>query len=132
MPLTDVAIRNAKPGPVTVKMSDGGGLQLWISPQGSKLWHLAYRYQGKQKKLALGAYPVVTLAAARDRRTEAKRLLAAGTDPLGATHGSVACGMPSAPRHCRNVPSSEENGTFWRPSSKNRFHPALARSAGPE
>lgn len=81
MPLTDVAIRNAKPGPATVKMSDGGGLQLWISPQGSKLWHLAYRYQGKQKKLALGAYPVVTLAAARDRRTEAKRLLAAGTDP---------------------------------------------------
>lgn len=81
MPLTDAAIRAARPGERVAKLSDGGGLQLWIMPNGSKLWRLAYRFGGRQKKLAMGAYPDMTLAAARDERAAAKQLLAMGTDP---------------------------------------------------
>ncbi len=82
MPLTNLQIEKAKPGPKVVKLSDGGGLQLWIMPTGSKLWHLAYRNsEGKQKKLAFGAFPLISLAEARQKRDEAKRLLANGIDP---------------------------------------------------
>jgi hypothetical protein len=74
MPLTDTAIRNA-PAILgkTAKLSDGGGLQLWIAGSGSKLWYLAYRFSGKQSKLAVGPYPRVGLKEARQRRDDAKR-----------------------------------------------------------
>ncbi|MCT4493108.1 tyrosine-type recombinase/integrase [Bosea minatitlanensis] len=81
MPLTDVAIRNAKPTGKLQKLSDGAGLQLWVMPAGSRLWRLAYRHQGKQKLLALGAYPTMALSQARDRRERARKLLADGIDP---------------------------------------------------
>ena len=88
MPLTDTAIRAAKPISSAVKLSDGGGLYLLIQPTGSKLWRLAYRFGGKQKTLALGAYcaagskeVIVPLGLARERRAEARRLIAAGIDP---------------------------------------------------
>ncbi|MCZ8184215.1 MAG: tyrosine-type recombinase/integrase [Beijerinckiaceae bacterium] len=82
MPLTDTAIRNAKPGGKIIKLSDGGGLQLWVMPNGSKLWNLAYRdLQRKQRKLSFGIYPGVGLADARKKRDEAKKLLASGVDP---------------------------------------------------
>jgi len=81
MPLTDTNIRNLKPSSVPTKHSDGGGLHVLLNPNGSKLWRLSYRFSGKQKTLALGAYPAVSLAAARKRREEAKALIAAGTDP---------------------------------------------------
>lgn len=82
MPLTDTQIRKANTGDRVVKLSDGGGLQLWLMPTGSKLWHLAYRDSlGKQKKLSLGAYPTITLADARRQRDAAKKLLASGVDP---------------------------------------------------
>lgn len=75
MPLTDTAIRKVRPGPGPLKLSDGGGLFLFVSTAGSKLWRMAYRYAGKQKLLSFGAYPAVTLAAARKRRDHAKELL---------------------------------------------------------
>jgi integrase len=81
MPLTNVAITNAKPASGITKLSDGEGLQLWIMPNGSKLWRLAYRFAGKQKLMALGSYPAVTLADARDRRKAARSLLATDRDP---------------------------------------------------
>ncbi|GAB4360253.1 MAG: hypothetical protein Kow0026_22400 [Oricola sp.] len=81
MPLTDTQIRSLKPASKPRKLSDGGGLHLLVSPQGSKLWRMAYRFGGKQKTLAFGAYPVVTLAEAREKRDQAKRLLANGIDP---------------------------------------------------
>src|SRR3974377_2309323 len=52
--LTDVAIRKARSGERLAKLSDGGGLQLWITPTGGKLWYLAYRFGGRQKKLDIG------------------------------------------------------------------------------
>ncbi|MDH6231039.1 integrase [Mesorhizobium soli] len=81
MPLTDTAVRNLKPANTTKKYSDGGGLHLVVNPTGSKLWRMAYRYDGKQKLLSFGAYPAVSLADARKRREDAKKHLAAGNDP---------------------------------------------------
>nr|WP_308444613.1 Arm DNA-binding domain-containing protein [Laribacter hongkongensis] len=78
MPLTDTACRNAKPadGDKPIKLSDGLGLHLLIKTTG-KYWRLAYRFGGKQKTLALGVYPAVSLKDARERRDEARKLLAA-------------------------------------------------------
>lgn len=81
MPLTDLEIRSAKPSGRLVKLSDGGGLQLWIMPDGAKRWRLAYRFDRSQKLLAIGVYPATGLREAREAREEAKRLLADGKDP---------------------------------------------------
>jgi len=81
MPLTDAKVRNAKAQDRAVKLSDASGLHLLVTPQGSKLWRLAYRFAGKQKTLAIGAYPAVTLEDAREARAVAKKLIAGGTDP---------------------------------------------------
>ena len=62
-------------------MSDGGGLQLWVTPSGGKLYNFAYRFVGKQRKLAIGPYPTISLKGARARREEAKRQLSVGLDP---------------------------------------------------
>ena len=81
MPLTDTKIKALKPGARPSKHSDGGGLHLLVTSNGSKLWRLSYRYEGKQKTLALGAYPAVPLALARTKRDEAKAVLADNIDP---------------------------------------------------
>jgi len=81
MKLTDQAVKRIKLDGTAQKLSDGGGLFVLVTAQGSKLWRLAYRFGGKQKTLALGKYPEVTLAMARERREEARRLLATGVDP---------------------------------------------------
>ena len=79
--LNDIRVRGAKPRECDYKLTDYDGLHLLVRPTGSKLWRLAYRFGGKQKLLALGAYPTVTLAEARERRDEARKLVAKGTDP---------------------------------------------------
>lgn len=81
MRLTDLQCRTAKPGPKVRKLSDGGGLQLWIQPAGSRQWRFAYRFDDKQKVFAIGPYPLVSLADARAARDDAKRLLLKGVDP---------------------------------------------------
>lgn len=81
MPLTELEIRNAKPAAKIGKLSDGGGLQLWIDSKGAKRWRLAYRFGGKQKLLAIGVYPTVGLRQAREERANARRLLKEGKDP---------------------------------------------------
>lgn len=81
MPLTDTACKNAKPSDKPRKMADGGGLFLLVQPTGGKLWRQAYRFDGKQKLLSHGSYPVVTLHEARAVRDAAKALLAKGIDP---------------------------------------------------
>lgn len=81
MPLTDTSIRNAKPADKTRKLFDGGGLYLEVSPNGGKWWRLKYRFGGKEKRLSLGTYPDVSLKDARERRDEARKLLANDVDP---------------------------------------------------
>ncbi len=81
MPLTDSAIKRTQPGTKTIKMFDGGGLYLEVAPSGGKWWRLKYRFGGKEKRLSLGLYPDVGLKLARDRRDDARKLLAQDVDP---------------------------------------------------
>jgi integrase len=81
MPLTDTAIKAAKPQDKPYKLADGHGLYLEVMPNGSKLWRLKYRHAGKEKRLALGAYPTVPLQKARQRCQDARQLLTDGIDP---------------------------------------------------
>ena len=81
MPLTDTAVRAAKPQTRTRKLFDGGGLYLEVSPAGGKWWRWKYRFGGKEKRLSLGVYPDVSLKSARERRDAVRQQLAAGLDP---------------------------------------------------
>lgn len=83
MPLTDTAIRKAKPGDAPIKLRDGGGLYLLMRPDGARWWRWDYRrpVTGRRNTLSLGTYPDVGLADARQRHAEARKLLAAGVDP---------------------------------------------------
>ncbi|WP_262071875.1 integrase arm-type DNA-binding domain-containing protein [Stenotrophomonas sp. Marseille-Q5258] len=81
MPLTDAAIRRAKPADKPQKLADGGGLFLLITIAGAKSWRWKYRIAGKEKLLTLGLYPDVSLAQAREAKEDARRLLASGVDP---------------------------------------------------
>lgn len=81
MSLSDAKVRNAKPKNSPYKIADGEGLFLVIMPSGSKYWRLRYFIAGKEKLLALGVYPEISLGDARDRRAQARKLLAAGKDP---------------------------------------------------
>ena len=81
MSLTDRTISNYKANGKLQKHADGGGLYIHVSPNGSKLWKMAYRFNGKQKSLSFGPYPLVSLKLAREKRDDAKRQLAEGVDP---------------------------------------------------
>ena len=82
MPLTDTAIKKVKPGPSPAKLSDGKGMYLLVTESGSKLWRWKYRADGKEKVMALGSYPDVSLAQAREAMGAARKVLAAGSDPM--------------------------------------------------
>ena len=79
--LTDTAIKKAKPGDKPVRLFDAGGLYLEVAISGSKLWRFKYRFEGKEKRQALGVYPDTSLAKAREKRDKARQLLADGIDP---------------------------------------------------
>ena len=81
MPLTDTTVRNLKSAEKTYRVSDEKGMFIEVTPSGGKLWRIKYRFEGKQKPLALGKYPEVNLKEARERRDEARKLLANGVDP---------------------------------------------------
>ncbi|EFM2065159.1 tyrosine-type recombinase/integrase, partial [Escherichia coli] len=81
MALTHIKVRTAKPTDKQYKLTDGSGMHLLVHPNGSKYWRLQYRFDGKQKMLALGVYPDVSLADARTRRDDARNLLANNIDP---------------------------------------------------
>src|SRR5215204_358568 len=79
--LTQFSIQKAQPKEKPYKLSDGGGLHLLIEPSGSRLWRFRYQFERKEKMLSLGVFPLVSLAEARARRDNARKLVAAGTDP---------------------------------------------------
>lgn len=81
MALTDTACKQAKARDKSYKSSDGGGLYLEIMPNGRKYWRLKYRFANKEKRLAIGVYPTISLKEAREKREEAKKLLCDGVDP---------------------------------------------------
>jgi len=81
MPLKDLEIKAIKPRKTSFKKADGKGLYIEVFPNGSKLWRLKFRFAGKEKRLALGSYPEVSLAEARKRREDARAVLEKGSDP---------------------------------------------------
>jgi hypothetical protein len=81
MPLTDIAVRKAKGRATPHKLADGGGLYLLVRSGDARYWRMDYRWAGKRRTLALGVYPSVSLATARERRDQARKLLASGVDP---------------------------------------------------
>ena len=121
MPLTDVQCRKAKPGARPRKLSDGGGLHLLVDPRGGCYWRMAYRFGGKQKTLALGAYPAVPLADARAARDAAKRQLSAGIDPSQARKDEKRAAKLSADN------TVEALAREWHANQKDGWTPGYAR-----
>jgi integrase len=90
MALTDTVIRKAKPGAKAVRMFDERGLYLEVAPSGGKWWRFKFRFDGKEKLLSMGTFPDTSLKRARERRDEARALLAEGIDPSAARQASKA------------------------------------------
>ena len=81
MAIKELQVRSAAPRDKPYKLADGEGLFLLVKPNGAKLWRMKYRFNGKEKRMAFGVYPAVSLAQARALRDEAKKKLAEGIDP---------------------------------------------------
>ncbi len=81
MALAELEVEKAKATDKPQKLSDGGGMYLQVQPDGAKYWRMNYRVEGRQKTLAIGVHPDVTVSQARERREDARRLLASGGDP---------------------------------------------------
>jgi integrase len=120
MPLTDTAVRNAKPGGKPFKLADEKGLYLLVNATG-KYWRMNYRFTGKQKTLALGVYPAITLAKARERRDEARKLLAHDTDP------SMVKAIQKQTRQQAAANSFEAVAREWHGKKQPGWAPATAR-----
>jgi Arm DNA-binding domain len=91
MPIKETQARSALPSEKSYKLADGGGLFLLVQPSGSKLWRMKYRFAGKEKLLSFGAYPAISLSAAREKRLNAKHTLSLGKDPMA---GMVPSSVP--------------------------------------
>lgn len=131
MPLTDTAIRSAKPRPKTFKLFDGGGLYLEVNPVGGKWWRLKYRFGGKEKRLSLGVYPDVRLKSARGKRDLARQQIAAGIDP---GHARRAEKLAHAGADSFEVVAREWHGKFsegWSPSHGDRVLRRLEKDLFP-
>jgi hypothetical protein len=93
--LTDTETRKAKPKDKPYQMTDGRGLFLWVTHKSAKLWRWKYRFNGAQKQMSYGKYPDLPLADARERHAEARKLLAAGVDPMAQRKAEKAALMAS-------------------------------------
>jgi integrase len=109
MALTDTAIRGTKPSKRPYKIYDRDGLFLLVNPSGSKLWRWRYRFDGKEKLMALGEYPVVHLAQARERHFAARKKLAVGIDPMAERKAAAETRRREAEAQQREAESSFEN-----------------------
>jgi hypothetical protein len=118
VPLSDVTVRKAKGAEKAYRLSDEKALYLQVEPNDSKYWRMNYRFEGKQKALALGAYPDVSLKAARERRDEARRLMADGIDPAAAKAAAKASKAGSAVNSFEVIAREwyKKQADLWSPS----------------
>jgi len=100
--LNDTKVRAAKPRETQFKLFDERGLSLLVTPTGDKLWRLEYRLHGTEKLLALGQYADVSLAQARDRHDEARKLIASGLDPVAEKRATRENSAPQPKRRSRS------------------------------
>ncbi len=122
MKLTDTFVKRKQGNGKVQKHSDGGGLFLYITPEGKKSWRLAYRYLGKQKLLVIGPYPAISLKEARERREEAKKLLIDNIDPSTAKQEAKAVAASAAKNSFEVVMRewAEKQTSKWTPKTKER------------
>lgn len=125
MPLTDTAVKKAKPGPKPVKLSDGKGMYLLVNPTGSKLWRWKYRVHGKEKVLSLGAYPDVALAQAREGMATARKLLAAGDDPMAKRKSDKVATRTAAENSFKTV--AHKWWAHWQPTRSEQHAAQVMR-----
>ena len=133
MPLTDTFIRNAKPGAKPLRHFDGRGLYLEISPTGGKWWRLKYRFDGKEKRLSLGVYPDVSLKDARERRDDARKLLANEVDPSENRKAAKAAKVERAANSFEVVAREwyAKHSPSWSPNHGDRIIRRLERDIFP-
>ncbi len=133
MPLTDTQIRNAKPADKPIRLFDGGGLYLEIASKGGKWWRLKYRYVGKEKRISLGVYPDVSLKLARERRDDARKLLASDIDPSMHRKIHKVLKMEKA-ANTLEVVSDEwltKQAAMWTPGHQKRIRERLEANVYP-
>jgi len=133
MPLSDIAVRNAKPTSKAFKMYDEAGLFLQVTPQGGKWWRFKYRYLGKEKLLSLGTYPDVSLKDAREKRNEARKLLSNGKDPSEVKQAQKHEAKMLAANTFESVAREwhEKQSLKWEPKSALRIIRLLSRNIFP-
>lgn len=131
--LTDAAARQAKPRERPFKLADEKGLYLEIHPTGARYWRLKYRFAGKEKRLALGVYPEVTLSDARAARDRARAALREGTDPGAAKAAAKRAALVAAATSFEAVAREwhEKNAPRWTPDHAARVLASLEADAFP-
>lgn len=133
MALTELKIKSSKADLKAYKLADEKGMYLFVQPSGGKLWRFDYRFDGKRKTLALGSYPEVTLASARDRRDDARKVLAAGSDP-GAIKKAQKAGRKEQAANSFEVTARrwhQKNTTKWSESYADKTIRMLERDVFP-
>jgi integrase len=130
MPLTDTAIRRAIPGDKPRKLTDGLGMYLEVAPSGGKWWRLKYRVAGVEKRLSLGTYPETSLKSAREKRDEARALIAQGIDPSDLRKASKAQAQADAAQAQRAAEGLPQQDSFeqiareWYETRKDDWSPS--------
>lgn len=132
MSLNDSKIRNLKPSSRPVKLSDSHGLYLLVNPGGSRIWYLKYRFGGKESRVSLGAYPLVSLSEARQKRDDIRKLLAQNINPAQQRMADKAAASPekcfkvvALAWHKTNKKWSADYATRILASMKNHIFPAI-------
>lgn len=118
--LTDTAARNARAKDKDYKLADSGGLYLFVTTKGHKSWRFKYRFGGKEKRLVFGSYPEVSLAEARNRRDDARRLVREHRDPSAEAKKDK---LASIVRHENTL---EKFARSWHATQKDRWKPVHA------
>ena len=133
MPLTDTSSKNAKPSDKSYKLPDEKGLFLLVHPNGSKYWRQKYRFDGKEKSLAHGVYPDVSLKRAREKRDEARKLLADGVDPGENRKAVKATRQLNATNSFEVIAREwfEKNRDSWAPSHADKIINRLEKDVFP-
>lgn len=133
MPLTDLAIRRAKPDAKPYKLTDSGGLFLEVRPNGSKLWRYRYRIAGKENVFAIGAYPDVTLLQARTKRDEAKATAKTGIHPSHVRQAERLNNITEGANTFQFIAEefAKQKARTWTPKYANQFKRAMTANVYP-
>ncbi len=119
MALTDTEIKKSKAKEKAYRLSDSGGLYCWVTLAGGKLWRWAYRYDDKEKRMSLEKYPDVPLALARERDSEARKLLATGIDPMSQRKAEKTARQSATKNSFQNI--AAEWLTHWHADKSLHF-----------